>query len=94
MKVTETKLPGVLIFEPDVFSDERGFFLETWRTTHYENAGVKGHFVQDNVNPEPAQFLLKNLINRGPPVPYIGQQVHDVLQPMVFPLQPDIFDIF
>ena len=50
MKVTETKLPGVLIFEPDVFSDERGFFLETWRTTHYENAGVKGHFVQDNVS--------------------------------------------
>jgi dTDP-4-dehydrorhamnose 3,5-epimerase len=50
MKVIETKLPGVLIFEPDVFSDERGFFLETWRSTHYEKAGVKGPFVQDNVS--------------------------------------------
>ena len=50
MKVTETKLPGVLIFEPDVYSDKRGFFLETWRSTHYENAGVKDPFVQDNVS--------------------------------------------
>jgi dTDP-4-dehydrorhamnose 3,5-epimerase len=50
MKVIETKLPGVLILEPDVFSDERGFFLETWRSTHYENAGVKGSFVQDNLS--------------------------------------------
>lgn len=50
MKVTETKLPGVLIFEPDVFSDKRGFFLETWHRMHYENTGVKGPFVQDNVS--------------------------------------------
>jgi len=50
MKVTETKLPGVLIFEPDVFSDKRGFFLETWRSTIYEKAGVKASFVQDNVS--------------------------------------------
>lgn len=50
MKITETKLPGVLIFEPDVYSDERGFFLETWRSTQYEDAGIKGPFVQDNVS--------------------------------------------
>jgi dTDP-4-dehydrorhamnose 3,5-epimerase len=50
MKVTETKLPGVLIFEPNVHSDERGYFLETWRRTHYEKAGVKDLFVQDNVS--------------------------------------------
>ena len=48
MEVSKTKLPGVLIFEPDVFSDERGFFMEIWRSTHYEKAGVKGPFVQDN----------------------------------------------
>ena len=50
MNVKETKLPGVLILEPDVFSDERGFFLETWNSTRYEDAGIKGPFVQDNVS--------------------------------------------
>ena len=50
MNVKETKLSGILIFEPDVFSDERGFFLETWNSTRYEKAGIKGSFVQDNVS--------------------------------------------
>jgi len=50
MKVKETKLAGVLVLEPDVFSDERGFFLETWKSTRYENAGIRGPFVQDNVS--------------------------------------------
>jgi len=45
-----TKLPGVLVLEPDVFSDERGFFLETWNSARYEDAGVPGPFVQDNVS--------------------------------------------
>ena len=46
----ETKLPGVLILEPDVFSDERGYFLETWSSKCYEKAGIQGPFVQDNVS--------------------------------------------
>ena len=50
MNVKETKLPGVLVLEPDVFSDERGFFLETWNSMRYEEAGIKGSFVQDNVS--------------------------------------------
>ena len=50
MNVKETKLSGVLIVEPDVFADKRGFFLETWRTTRYEEAGIPGPFVQDNVS--------------------------------------------
>ncbi len=50
MNVKETKLEGVLVLEPDVFSDERGFFLETWKSTRYEDAGIKGPFVQDNVS--------------------------------------------
>lgn len=50
MNVKETKLPGVFLLEPDVFSDERGFFLETWNDRRYENAGIKGSFVQDNVS--------------------------------------------
>ena len=50
MNVKETKLAGVLVLEPNVFSDERGFFLETWNSTRYEDAGIRGPFVQDNVS--------------------------------------------
>ncbi|MHC4722498.1 MAG: dTDP-4-dehydrorhamnose 3,5-epimerase [Planctomycetota bacterium] len=50
MKILKTKLPGVLIFEPDVFSDDRGFFLETWRKQRYYDAGISDSFVQDNVS--------------------------------------------
>jgi len=50
MNVKETKLPEVLVLEPAVFSDERGFFLETWNSTRYEEAGIKGFFVQDNIS--------------------------------------------
>lgn len=50
MKISETKLPGVLIFEPKVFSDERGFFLETWSEKRYRQAGITLSFVQDNTS--------------------------------------------
>lgn len=44
-----TSLPDVLICEPDVFSDERGFFLESWNERNFrEVVGVDVHFVQDN----------------------------------------------
>ena len=48
MKVIETGLPGVLLLEPRVFGDERGFFLETYHQMRYQEAGIVHHFVQDN----------------------------------------------
>lgn len=48
MKVIETNLSGVLIVEPRVFGDERGFFLESWNRTAYQEAGLPTEFVQDN----------------------------------------------
>ncbi len=51
MKVIETKLPGVLIIEPKVFGDARGFFLETFQKQRYAEADIPGEgleFVQDN----------------------------------------------
>lgn len=49
MKVTTTPLPGVLVLEPRVFRDERGFFMESWnRRTFREATGVDAEFVQDN----------------------------------------------
>ena len=49
MKVIETPLPGVLILEPKVFGDARGFFFESWNEkTFREATGVSLPFVQDN----------------------------------------------
>ena len=49
MKITETNLPGVLIIEPRVLGDERGFFLETFQAERYrDQAGISLAFVQDN----------------------------------------------
>jgi dTDP-4-dehydrorhamnose 3,5-epimerase len=48
MKVIETKLPGVLIIEPRVFGDSRGFFKEIHQTERYQEAGIDYMFVQDN----------------------------------------------
>lgn len=50
MKVFETKLPGVLVLEPEVFSDSRGSFMETWSKRRYEDVGINEDFVQDNVS--------------------------------------------
>jgi dTDP-4-dehydrorhamnose 3,5-epimerase len=48
MRVTETALPGVLVIEPDVHRDARGYFLETFHAAKYAAAGVPTTFVQDN----------------------------------------------
>ena len=48
MKILPTDLPGVLIVEPEVFRDTRGFFLETYHRQKYHDAGIPEVFVQDN----------------------------------------------
>ncbi|HPG28172.1 MAG TPA: dTDP-4-dehydrorhamnose 3,5-epimerase family protein, partial [Myxococcota bacterium] len=48
MKITPTALPGVLLIEPVVHRDARGFFVETWHAERYAEAGVPSRFVQDN----------------------------------------------
>src|SRR6266851_1913346 len=48
MKVTQTALPGVLLLEPRVFSDARGFFLESYSERTMAQAGIRERFVQDN----------------------------------------------
>ncbi|HFD79169.1 MAG TPA: dTDP-4-dehydrorhamnose 3,5-epimerase [Gammaproteobacteria bacterium] len=48
MKVTPMEIPEVLLIEPDVFGDRRGFFLESWHRKKYAAAGLDVDFVQDN----------------------------------------------
>ena len=48
MQVVETRLNGVLLIEPRCFRDDRGFFLESFQTQRYREAGIPDEFVQDN----------------------------------------------
>lgn len=48
MKIIPTALPGVLIIEPRVFGDARGFFMETWNAAAFATEGLDLTFVQDN----------------------------------------------
>ena len=48
MKVTPTAISDVLVIEPKVFGDERGFFFESWNVRTLAAAGLNAHFVQDN----------------------------------------------
>jgi dTDP-4-dehydrorhamnose 3,5-epimerase len=65
MNVLETGLPGVVIIEPDVFGDDRGFFMETWNGRRYEEAGLPGRFVQDNLSYS-ARGVLRGLHFQNP----------------------------
>ena len=48
MHVTETAIPDVLMIEPKVFGDSRGFFFESWNARAFAAAGIEASFVQDN----------------------------------------------
>ena len=50
MKVLQCDIAGLLIIEPDVHGDARGYFLETWHEQRYREAGLETHFVQDNLS--------------------------------------------
>jgi len=48
MRVLETRLAGIVLLEPQVFADDRGFFVETYRQDAYAARGITADFVQDN----------------------------------------------
>ncbi len=50
MNVIAVELRGLLIIEPKVFGDARGFFIETWNDQRYREAGLEARFVQDNLS--------------------------------------------
>jgi len=60
MRVIPTELPGVLIIEPVVHRDARGFFLETYHAERFAQAGIPGPFVQDN-HSRSAKGVLRGL---------------------------------
>ncbi len=48
MRVEPSAIPGVLLIDPDVYHDPRGYFLETYHADRYRDHGIHGPFVQDN----------------------------------------------
>lgn len=60
MKIRSTEIPEVLVFEPQVHGDERGYFFETFRESHFSDRGIDLHFVQDNQS-KSGQGILRGL---------------------------------
>jgi len=82
MQVFNTELPGVVIIEPKVFGDERGFFMETWNQERYADTVTRDGFVQDNLS-----FSKKGVL-RGLHFQRINPQGK-----LVYVLQGEVFDV-
>jgi dTDP-4-dehydrorhamnose 3,5-epimerase len=82
MNVIETELPEVLIIEPKLFGDQRGFFLETYQLARYAACGIDRPFVQDNISRSSYGVLrglhLQNPMTQGKLVSVLRGHVLDV----------------
>jgi dTDP-4-dehydrorhamnose 3,5-epimerase len=65
MNVMQTNIPGVMIIEPKLFGDYRGFFLETFQAERYASHGIRGTFVQDNLS-RSARGVVRGLHLQNP----------------------------
>lgn len=66
MKITETNIDGLIIIEPNVFKDDRGYFFEAWNKDVFAKHGFNWDFVQDNQSCS-AQNVLRGLHFQMPP---------------------------
>jgi dTDP-4-dehydrorhamnose 3,5-epimerase len=82
MKISQISLEGVFIIEPDVFSDERGFFLETYNQKRYQEFDIPSTFVQDNLS-----FSVKNTL-RG-----LHYQIKKPQAKLVQVVAGEVFDV-
>ena len=83
MQVHRTELDGVVLIEPRVFEDERGYFFESWAGRRYAEHGLPSEFVQDNVS-RSCRGTLRGLHLQSPPH---GQGK------LVFVLEGEVFDV-
>ena len=66
MKIIKTALNGICILQADVFSDERGYFLESYHKEKLKNLGIEAEFYQDNFSLS-AKNVLRGLHFQNPP---------------------------
>jgi dTDP-4-dehydrorhamnose 3,5-epimerase len=83
MEFILTSIPGVLLVQPRVYGDERGFFMETYRQQLFSEAGIPAHFVQDNHSGS-RQGILRGLHYQirqpqGKLVRVVAGEVYDVV---------------
>lgn len=86
MKILTTSLEGVLIIEPAVFEDRRGFFMETYHRQRYGASGIRCDFVQDNVSSS-VKGTLRGLHYQ---FPHAQAKLVQVLQGAIFDVAVDI----
>lgn len=67
MRCEQTDFAGVLLLTPDVFQDERGFFLETYNEARFHEQGVEARFVQDNHARSERAGVVRGLHFQAPP---------------------------
>lgn len=82
MNVIPTALKEVLIIEPDVYGDKRGFFMETYNQVRYQKAGISQVFIQDNLS-----FSVKGTL-RG-----LHFQINQPQAKLVQVVSGEIFDV-
>ena len=87
MKVIDTVIEGVKLIEPNVFGDERGYFLETWNKAEFAKAGIDVDFVQDNESFS-TYGVLRGLHYQLPP--YTQAKLVRVIAGMVLDVVVDI----
>jgi dTDP-4-dehydrorhamnose 3,5-epimerase len=82
MKVVQTEIPDVLVFEPQVYGDKRGYFVETFQVPRYAAYGLERPFLQDNLSRSSRGVLrglhLQNPRNQGKLVSVLSGRVLDV----------------
>jgi dTDP-4-dehydrorhamnose 3,5-epimerase len=82
MHIIATEVPDILIIDPKVFGDQRGFFLETYQSTRYAEHGISRPFVQDNLSRSAYGVLrglhLQNPMTQGKLVSVMRGRVLDV----------------
>lgn len=82
MKVSATELPGVVLIEPRLFPDQRGYFLETYQARRYGEYGIAATFVQDNLS------YSKQGVVRG-----LHYQLRQPQGKLVMALQGEVLDV-
>lgn len=82
MNLITCDIPGLVVIEPKVFGDTRGFFMETWNQQRYRDAGLDWNFVQDNLSFS-RRGILRGLHFQNPK----GQGK------LVYALQGEVFDV-
>lgn len=66
MKITKTNIDGLIVIEPEIFLDDRGFFFESWNLNSFKKIGIEENFVQDNQSLS-SKGVLRGLHFQNPP---------------------------